>query len=126
MSDNWGSAAPAGDSWNTQDLAAALPETSGDNFGNGAGVENANDASNEDAPTKVIPVIQVVPDALDGWVRPTPYDYSETAPKWEGNATVYEWDGETGDIGPEFPELELQLFGNPGERTQSQGIDFSK
>ena len=56
-------------------------------------------------------------------------DYKAFGPdavhEWEGNAKVYEWDGEEGDIGPEFPALEVELFGEPGSRAK-QGIDFSK
>ncbi|KAK4124996.1 DEAD-domain-containing protein [Parathielavia appendiculata] len=63
------------------------------------------------------------------WVEATPYDYSayctNEGHEWEGNARVYEWDGEEGDIGPEFPALEIELFGDPAKRV-SAGIDFSK
>lgn len=123
MSDDWGtaSAASAADAWGTDGLAAALPDASHDMT-----ETNGHDAAETDA-TEAAPVIQNIPEALEGWVRPTPYDYTGQAPReWDGNAAVYEWDGETGDIGPEFPELELQLFGNPAERTDSQGIDFTK
>jgi len=67
-----------------------------------------------------------------GWITQVPYDYAkyETGPhefdKWESNAQVYEWDGEEGDLGPEFPELELELFGDPKLRGTTAGIDFSK
>lgn len=69
------------------------------------------------------------PKTADGWVPPTPYDYEalggEAAHEWESNAAIYEWDGEEGDIGPEHPALEKELFGEPGNRVV-QGIDFSK
>ncbi|KAK0656000.1 P-loop containing nucleoside triphosphate hydrolase protein [Cercophora newfieldiana] len=123
MSDDWDTpAAPAADAWGTDGLAAALTDAS-----NGAAGNDGQDAgATEDTPTETVPVVQVVPEALDGWVRPIAYDYSGQAPReWDGNATVYEWDGETGDIGPEYPELEQQLFGHPTERVASQGIDFS-
>ena len=42
---------------------------------------------------------------------------------WAGNAEVYKWDDEYGDVGPAFPALERQLFG--GE-TMKRGIDFGK
>ena len=67
-----------------------------------------------------------------GWIQPEAYDYSnyessrEQRRDWDGNARIYEWDGEEGDIGPEFPELEVELFGPPTERKQVKGIDFSK
>ncbi|KAJ4298547.1 hypothetical protein N0V88_003577 [Collariella sp. IMI 366227] len=64
-----------------------------------------------------------------GWSKGTPYDYaaygSGSAVLWDGNAATYEWDGEQGDIGPEFPALEFELFGPPGQRAK-QGLDFSK
>lgn len=65
----------------------------------------------------------------DGWVTAAPYKYDEYGQdgnhEWDSNAKVYEWDGETGDVGPEYPELELELFGAPETRV-SHGIDFSK
>lgn len=64
-----------------------------------------------------------------GWVQATPYDYKSYAAdadhEWASNAKVYEWDGEEGEVGPEFPALEMQLFGEPGSRAK-QGIDFTK
>ncbi|TQS36895.1 hypothetical protein Golomagni_02646 [Golovinomyces magnicellulatus] len=44
--------------------------------------------------------------------------------EWHNNAAVYEWDDEYGDVGPEFPELERQLFGS--EFHVKSGIDFQK
>lgn len=72
-----------------------------------------------------------------GWVDKTAYDYAtynktnkdindaaesgEATPEgendfpepeaWAGNASVYEWDDEYGDVGPRHPELEQMLFG---------------
>ena len=70
-----------------------------------------------------------VREAPDGWVQATPYNYEEYgeggSAEWASNAQVYEWDGEAGDIGPEFPALEVELFGEPGNRGK-QGIDFGK
>lgn len=53
-----------------------------------------------------------------GWVATQPVDYSvrqssrddETA-HYLANSAVYEWNDEYGDVGPEVPELEEQLFG---------------
>ncbi|CAK7217324.1 hypothetical protein SBRCBS47491_003125 [Sporothrix bragantina] len=66
-----------------------------------------------------------------GWVASTPYNYEATEDDssralrdWAGNARVYEWTGEEGDIGPESDELERELFGDPDKRSGS-GIDFS-
>lgn len=66
-----------------------------------------------------------------GWVESTPYSYevvdqdpTKALRDWAGNATVYEWDGEQGEVGPESQELELELFGDP-EKRSGTGIDFS-
>lgn len=65
----------------------------------------------------------------NGWVERTPYKYDQftrdAGQDWDSNAKVYEWDGETGEVGPEYPELERELFGDPKDRV-SHGIDFSK
>lgn len=65
----------------------------------------------------------------EGWVEAQPYNYdaySRDGPgDWEGNAQVYEYNGELGEVGPEHPELELMLFGKASERG-SHGIDFAK
>lgn len=64
--------------------------------------------------------------ATEPWVEKTAYDYQEVGDRnWDGNARVYEWDGEEGDIGPEHPELENILFGRPDERNP-QGINFNE
>jgi len=66
------------------------------------------------------------------WAQPEAYNYTEydstgeQRRDWDGNARVYEWDGEEGDIGPEYLDLEVELFGPIEERTQVKGIDFSK
>ncbi len=63
------------------------------------------------------------------WGKATPYDYEGLTNRdnttWDGNARIYEWDGEVGDVGPEYPELEVMLFGQPGDR-EHHGIDFTK
>ncbi|KAK2001220.1 DEAD/DEAH box helicase [Colletotrichum falcatum] len=66
------------------------------------------------------------------WTTPLPYNYEQLAQQgpvettdWEGNAAVYEWNDEFGDVGPKFPELELTLFGDPRTRRDHTGIDFS-
>ncbi|KAL4884768.1 DEAD/DEAH box RNA helicase [Aspergillus karnatakaensis] len=63
-----------------------------------------------------------------GWVAPEGYDYEkytaappgektgedlqedESLPQWAANAAKYEWKDEYGDVGPENPQLEEQLF----------------
>ncbi|KAI0447236.1 P-loop containing nucleoside triphosphate hydrolase protein [Xylaria telfairii] len=96
---------------NNDELKAALPQVPQSNGGtqtSGAATEH------RDAPT-------------ENWGEKTQNNYDENIENvsWEGNARVYEWDGETGDLGPEHPELESQLFGDPNLR-DPQGIDFSK
>ncbi|KAI0019896.1 P-loop containing nucleoside triphosphate hydrolase protein [Xylariomycetidae sp. FL0641] len=61
------------------------------------------------------------------WVEKTAYDYADNddGHEWESTAAIYEWDGDEGEIGPEHPGLEIQLFGKPEERDPS-GIDFRR
>ncbi|EGS22792.1 uncharacterized protein CTHT_0012670 [Thermochaetoides thermophila DSM 1495] len=41
-------------------------------------------------------------------------------------ALIIKWDGEIGDIGPGFPELEKELFGNAKSRNaDKEGVDFT-
>ncbi|KAK0717099.1 P-loop containing nucleoside triphosphate hydrolase protein [Lasiosphaeria miniovina] len=111
-SDTPGAVGGASDSLSTQ--AAGLPD---------GGAKVANDKDETTDPPKVV---QKIPEALAGWAPLTPYDYNNEAPtEWDGNAAVYHWDGELGEVGPEHADLEIQLFGPPNRR-QSQGIDFSK
>lgn len=64
------------------------------------------------------------------WTEKTAFDYEAMtkAPddqQWDGNARVYEWNEEYGDVGPEAPELEIDLFGPLAERKERTGLDFS-
>ncbi|RMZ75558.1 hypothetical protein DV737_g5239, partial [Chaetothyriales sp. CBS 132003] len=75
-----------------------------------------------------------------GWVNPQAYDYSsanvqataagedktggENVPTWAHSAKRYEWNDSHGDIGPEVPELEEQLFRS--ELRTRQGIKFEE
>jgi len=59
-----------------------------------------------------------------GWSHPEAYDYSNEEAPFDGNAVVYHWDGEEGDIGPAYPELEILLFGPEDDRKIRRGIDF--
>ncbi|KAL2269499.1 hypothetical protein VTJ83DRAFT_1683 [Remersonia thermophila] len=77
-----------------------------------------------------LPRAELETQATGQWVNPTPYNYAEFTPgktghEWEANTARYEWNDEYGDVGPEFPALELQLFGDPSTRGK-KGIDFSK
>lgn len=88
------------DPFNTQAMANALPSAGG--------------PSQEEKP----------------WVEAQAFDYAAMtkAPddqQWDGHARVYEWKEEFGDLGPEIPELELELFGVPADRKDKAGLDFS-
>lgn len=70
--------------------------------------------------------------APPGWVEPIAFDYTAMADPqagstWDGNARVYVWSDEYGDVGPEIAELEAELFGSPEDRDQrlGGGLDFS-
>lgn len=45
-------------------------------------------------------------------------------PPWACNAQKYEYHGEEGDVGPEMPELEHELFGS--ELRLKKGIQFDQ
>ena len=94
-----------------------------DNWGVPGG---SSDAVENTPPVTLAPVVQTIPQPADGWTNPTAYDYTDNPPdNWDCNAAVYEFDGETGDLGPEHPELERQLFGDPKTASAGHGIDFS-
>lgn len=78
-----------------------------------------------------------------GWVEPQAYNYAaadarlptqtelptmnETAagesPQWMHKAARYEWQEEFGDVGPEVPELEAQLFNSDLRTRTGQFLD---
>ncbi|KAJ4133124.1 hypothetical protein NW754_015935 [Fusarium falciforme] len=65
------------------------------------------------------------------WAEPQAVDYTALASQnydqgWGCNARSYEWKDEYGDVGPKFPELELELFGDPSTRHERTGLDFSQ
>ncbi|KAI1125782.1 P-loop containing nucleoside triphosphate hydrolase protein [Nemania abortiva] len=95
---------------NNDDLRAALPEEP-----QGVGAQAAGGP------------VQHPKVSTGDWGQKTQnnYDEDDKDVEWDGNVRVYEWDGEEGDIGPEHPQLEFDLFGDPDSR-DPQGIDFSK
>jgi ATP-dependent RNA helicase DDX3X len=105
----------------TSDMKAVLPEVSQSNEAQTANATESNGAQTAD--TTTVPREKPVAN----WGEKTANNYSEDneGVKWDSNVAVYEWDGEEGDIGPEFPELENELFGNPATR-DPQGIDFNE
>lgn len=78
-----------------------------------------------------------------GWVEPQAYDYTaasarhgeqaapssieqvdaEDMPGWMHQAAKYEWHEDYGDIGPEVPELEAQLFKGDSRTRTGQFLD---
>lgn len=70
--------------------------------------------------------------AAAGWVERTAFDYTAMAQAqagstWDGNARIYQWSDEYGDVGPAFEELEVELFGSAEDRNKhiGGGLDFS-
>ncbi|KAK0729813.1 P-loop containing nucleoside triphosphate hydrolase protein [Lasiosphaeris hirsuta] len=113
--------------WDVPAVTAGFTDTGpgNDNWDNAGNQAPEASAGNREITDNA--VVQNIPAPLDGWVAPKPYDYTTEDPnEWESNARVYEWDGEVGDVGPEFPDLELQLFGPKGNREPTHGIDFSR
>ncbi|KAK3071842.1 hypothetical protein LTR53_007904 [Teratosphaeriaceae sp. CCFEE 6253] len=64
-----------------------------------------------------------------GWGKSTPFDYEEfkrtggDSGKWGGQAAVYEWKDEYGDVGPEILELERELFGSEFKMKKGEHYD---
>ncbi|KAL1872340.1 hypothetical protein Daus18300_004310 [Diaporthe australafricana] len=137
MSSGWGtqgasrsgwdsSQQPAVNSFGTSAMSEALPDSSGPTQANGGPANNQSDgqaggAASGDSAAEV--------SGADGWVPSQKYDYDQytdgCAGLFDGSKRIYEWDGEEGDIGPEFPELEEELFGPSDKRELPTGIDFS-
>ncbi|PHH50852.1 ATP-dependent RNA helicase ded1 [Ceratocystis fimbriata CBS 114723] len=62
------------------------------------------------------------PELRSSWETEEPQNDEDCT--WGHAGTVYEWDGEVGDLAPAFPEIEVELFGAPEERVAPQGDDF--
>lgn len=65
-----------------------------------------------------------------GWVETVPVDYNvqqssrdDDLAHYLKNSAVYEWDDEYGDVGPEVPILEQDLFGGDFRVRQGQHMD---
>lgn len=123
--------------WETSDLKEALPS-----------VEPSADHQNGDGDTAApTATVAHLPPAVDDgvaqahWgVEKVAYDYEVYTKntkelhdealangvvdgQWASDAARYEWSDEYGDVGPEFPELEAQLF--RGDNHVKTGVDFS-
>lgn len=112
------------DSFDTQEMAAALPDSE-------------EPKSRMDAAAAAVA-------REKGWVEPEKYDYSKyalpvkpvgegpptEAPApgsdlaWAHEARKYEWNEEHGDVGPEDKQLEEMLFGS--ELINRTGVKFEK
>jgi hypothetical protein len=140
MADGWGvpednKIADGGDAWNANGLKHAIESVTNGHGTNGFnedatkgtsdnGVINGGDQSVDEEKAAMMEKVKGA-----GWNGRVAYDYADLQATqtvdWESNARVYEWDGEHGDVGPELPELELELFGDPYNRG-GVGLDFSK
>lgn len=110
--------------FDTTNMSAALPDVNNVNTQASSHAVNKSNGDSQSGDTKPGDAA-----AAHGWVPPKEYDYGEYVTpggEFEGNVTVYHWDGEEGDIGPEFPQLEAELFGPPDRRELPQGIDFTR
>lgn len=120
----WGSTQQDNKSFDTAAMYNALPNTNGHSEPVGDSVDNpVNDQAAPGGPAAEGP-------GADGWAPSQKYDYDQFADArggdFDGNKRVYHWDGEEGDLGPEFPELEEELFGPADKRELPTGIDFSR
>lgn len=106
------------DSWDPQPSADAA-----DDWGNN-GADDFGEAEAKPAPPPLPFEHREGP--IAEWEKTTAYNYDapNDSDDWDGNAQVYFWDGEVGDVGPEHPELEKALFGE--ERLDNEPIDFSR
>ena len=101
--------------------------------------ENVDQGVENVTASLVDPQVNVDPEAAarardHGWIEQNAYDYKRynatvkdpdtpaEGPIWAVNAKKYEWKDEYGDVGPEDPVLEIDLFGS--EHTMRKGEDF--
>lgn len=119
------------DAWGTSGMKEALPSPLGQENDTNASAPGPQDGKSS-LPEGMDPKMIAASEALKkmDWTPAKAYDYSTLAPgqdeNWDGAARIYEWDGEMGEVAPEHPELELELFGTPESRGEVRGIDFTK
>ncbi|KAK2600900.1 hypothetical protein N8I77_010401 [Diaporthe amygdali] len=123
----WGSSQqPPTDSFGTAAMADALPNANGRPQAEGSSANNVTGGQDGDPNSGGSAAEGGV---ADGWAPSQKYDYEQftdaRAGGFDGSKRVYHWDGEEGDLGPEFPELEEELFGPADKRDLPTGIDFS-
>ncbi|KAK5163367.1 uncharacterized protein LTR77_010740 [Saxophila tyrrhenica] len=129
---------PAGDdAWTT----AAAPDNNGatDNFDTTNGDEGSGGGETEAKPkADVLSTEEYTKKARDaGWAKAVAFDYAEfqrtggeDRGKYMGEAQIYPFKEEFGEVGPEVPELEAVLFGGEfqmrkGEHTEVLNIDVT-
>ncbi|KAF7531783.1 hypothetical protein G7054_g8568 [Neopestalotiopsis clavispora] len=109
------------DSWGPEPTAGA---DAGD-WGAGSGDAGFGETETKPAPPPLPFEHRDAP--IAEWEKTTAYDYEALASRenedWDGNAQVYQWDGDEGDVGPEHHELEKILFGE--QTLDNEAIDFS-
>ncbi|POS77715.1 DEAD box RNA helicase-PL10B [Diaporthe helianthi] len=134
MSSGWGTQDASGSGWgsaqeqnngafDTGSMANALPDTNGH-------AESRGDSGNPPTNDQAADGGSAAEDTVGGgWAPSQKYDYDQYADSrggdFDGNKRVYYWDGQEGEIGPVFPELEVELFGPADKRELPSGIDFS-
>lgn len=129
----WGAASPTGD---PAPLPEQPPQPALDNFTdhNGNNVDNAAASAGDSVAGPAEGAAAAAPAqrrANEQWAvhDREGYDYAHFAvhgDDYDGNVAVYHWDGEEGDLGPEHPELEIELFGPPDKREVLLPDDFTK
>ncbi|KAJ4140127.1 hypothetical protein NW768_001480 [Fusarium equiseti] len=114
------------DAWGTGPMAEALlPATEAGAFPSDTENTQVQNGDAQPEPPKGY-------DASRGrWTEPEAIDYtsmatSDDAQTWGCTARTYDWKDEYGEVGPKYPELELELFGDPSTRHDRKGVDFSQ
>lgn len=128
---SWGVNNNSGGAWETPVEEPIIPANNGFPEANGnAANGNGNGASDNDASAgdnaDSTGAQAGQPGANGEWSSKEKhtYNYEEFSGRdgeYDGNAPVYHWDGEEGDLGPEFPELEIEIFG-PIEQRAAQAM----
>lgn len=124
-------------SWETDGGAAASPVAESNGFGDTTADNTATTDGNTFDMTFISGVLSEADKAAHrdrardaGWVQTVPIDYNvqqssrdDDHANYLKNSAVYEWDDEYGDVGPEVPELEQDLFGGDFRVRQGQHMD---
>lgn len=112
------------DPWTTNGVHHADPASKDEMKHDATGAANHGqvDAVDGEAPAN---------ESTDKWVPPQAFDYAALAQgpaeaTFGSSARTYEWDKDFGDVGPKYPELEIELFGTPESRLERTGLDFSR